>query len=922
MAGAPAAIEFRVLGGVHALRNGSHVKVGGPRQRALLALLLIADGKPVPADRLIDELWHGEPPAGAAGTLQSYVSRLRSVLAVDAVIVGSAAGYSLEVADESVDARRFERLVRDGEAALERNVPLRAVERFDAALALWSGTPFSGVSDEGALRREADRLADVHLRSREGRVAAKLELGGSEGLIDELESLVAEHPYRERLWHHLMLALYRAERQADALAAYQRARQILDGELGLEPSDELKELEAAILRHEVPAARPVESRHNLPEPLTRFIGRERELDEITTRLAEARLMSLTGVGGVGKTRLAVEAAQRVVPDYGGGVFFVDLSPLQGPDLVLREIAATVGVHEQPGAELLSLLAERLREEEALIVLDNCEHVVERTAQVTHGLLSATRRLRVLATSREVIGVEGEQTYPVPPLEPPDAVELFLARALAARPHLRRDAVAEAAAARVCTDVDGLPLAIELAAARANALSLEEIANRLEDRFRFLVSWRRLGPARHRTLREAMDWSYELLAPDDQLLLTRLSVFAGGFTLEAAAQVCVDGDSECALELLERLVNASLVLPDDREEEMRYRLLETVRQYTAERLIDDRVADRHARYYLALAEAAWAEMQSSGLVRVFRGLDPESANLRLSLERFDRSGQTESLLRLTAALWRWWWMRGELVEGRAWLSLALASGLDHPARMDALRGASTLALRQGDVASARSLADAAVAHARAGSDPLALARAQIALANAVSETAEYERAEDLYRAGANGFRGRSTWELANALMNLGDLALLRGELDDVERNAGESLELVRLSGDDAGIAVNLGNLAFAALERGDASRAAELLHEGLIRSTRVGFREWEAIMQVGLAAVEAALGEPVRAAQLLGASARVQDEIGMSLGSFEARVHARTREAVETALGSDAFAAAYASGRELGPEASVATSRAR
>jgi predicted ATPase/DNA-binding SARP family transcriptional activator len=919
MAGASAAIEFRVLGGVQALRNGAPLRLGGPRQHALLALLLVGDGRPVPSERLIDELWHGDPPAGAAGTLQSYVSRLRSALAVNGAIVGGASGYSLDAGVDNVDARRFERLVDEGQAALERGAPLRAVERFDAALALWSGSPFGGVGDEGVLHAEANRLADVHLRAREGRIAAKLEFGSSGELIDELESLVVEHPYRELLWHDLMLALYRAGRQADALATYRRARETLAGELGLEPSGELRQLEAAILRHEVPVANPAEARHNLPAPLTRFIGRDSELDEITALLAEARLVSLTGVGGVGKTRLAIAAAYRLVPDYGGGVYFVDLSVVSNPDLVPREIATALGVQSQPDVALRSEIAERLREEDLLIVLDNCEHVLEITASVSHELLAAAPGLRVLATSREVVGIEGEHNYPVPPLEPPDAVELFLARALAARPHLRLDAPAQAAATRICADVEGLPLAIELAAARANALSLEEIATRLGDRFRFLVSWRRLGPARHRTLREAMDWSYELLAADDQLLLTRLSVFARGFTLEAAAEICLDGDQGRALTLLERLVNASLIVIDDREEGMRYRLLETVRQYAAERVDDDGVADRHAAYYLARAENIAAAMQSTGLIRRFRELDPDDANLRASLELFARAGQLDSVLRLTAALWRWWWMRGELEEGRDWLALALESGFDHPSRIEALRGASTLALRQGDIASALSFAREAVTDAQAGSDPMVLARAQVALANAVSETADYERAEDLYRDAANGFRDKSRWELANALMNLGDLALNRGRLDEVERVAGESLELLRKTGDDAGIAVNLGNLAFAALERGDSRRATALLEEGLVLSRRVGFREWEAIMLVGLAAAATAQGEPVRAAQLLGASARVQDEIGVALGSFEARVHARTREDVEIALGAQDFAAAYAAGRELGPEAQPAPS---
>jgi DNA-binding SARP family transcriptional activator len=326
-------VQFHVLGGVEALRNGTPVKLGGPRQRALLALLLVAEGKAVPADRLIDELWHGEPPAGAAGTLQSYVSRLRSALAADGAIVGTASAYTLDVDDESVDARRFERLVDEGHAALERDASKRALDRFQAALALWKGAPFGDVGDEGSLRAEAERLADLNLRTREGLVTVRLRVGAVAEVIDELESLVAEHPYRERLWYQLMLALYRAGRQADALAAYRRARKTLD-ELGLEPGDELRQLEGAILRHEVPSAPTLEERHNLPAPASTFFGRVQELEELEGVILASRLVTLTGVGGVGKTRLALEAARRVLPDF-PEVVFVDLSTVSEPSICAR-----------------------------------------------------------------------------------------------------------------------------------------------------------------------------------------------------------------------------------------------------------------------------------------------------------------------------------------------------------------------------------------------------------------------------------------------------------------------------------------------------------------------------------------------------------------------------------------------------------
>ena len=334
-------------------------------------------------------------------------------------------------------------------------------------------------------------------------------------LVEELETLVREEPFRERLWGHLMLALYRGGRQADALAAYRRARSLLVEEIGVEPGEELKELEQAILRHDVPPVTPPGERHNLPAPLTSFVGREAELAEVAQLLGQRRLVTLTGVGGAGKTRLVLEAAERALPDFLEGITFVDLSGLADPALVAREAAGAFNVREQGDEAIEIRLVAHLRDVDLLLVLDNCEHVREACGELARDLLAACPRIRILATSREALGVPGEADYEVPPLGLPapaadeaelrssEAVRLFLARAREARPRLEDDDRVLASAARICRDLDGLPLALELAAARAKALSLEEIASRLADRFRFLVSWRRLTAARHRTLEEAM-----------------------------------------------------------------------------------------------------------------------------------------------------------------------------------------------------------------------------------------------------------------------------------------------------------------------------------------------------------------------------------------------------------------------------------
>jgi predicted ATPase/DNA-binding SARP family transcriptional activator len=713
-------IEFRVLGPIEVLLDGSPVPLGGPRQRVLLALLLVDAPRPVPIDRLADELWHGEPPDGASTTMRAYVSKLRTVLGADAPITSSAAGYALDVGAHDVDSVRFERLAREGREALERGATRRAASRLRSALDLWQGHPFAGVSDDGALRAEAQRLEDLRAAAFEDRIEADLALGQNADLVDDLEGLVRQYPYRERLWRHLMLALYRAERQTDALAAYRRARALLDEELGLEPGEELQHLEQLILRHEVPAARVPEERHNLPAPVSSFIGRDTELADIDRLLATGRLLTLTGVGGVGKTRLALEAARRALADSLEGVFFIDLSALSEPTLVVRQVATALDVREQPDGSLMEQLIARLRDSELLLVLDNCEHLRDACAELCGRLLESCPRLRVLATSREPLSVPGEVDYPVLPLlvPPPDAdldalraseaVRLFLARAQEAQPRRPDGPATVSTVARICRDLDGLPLAIELAAARAKAFSLEEIASRLDDRFQFLVSWRRLSPARHRTLRATMDWSYELLSDDGREFLDRLSVFAGGFTLASAAAVCLEGADQDGVELVGRLVEASLIVPEEHDGRTRYRLLETVRQYAAERL-ESRgetaaVRGRHADHFLRLAEAA--ETRGPGQAEGLRQLDADVDNLRAAAEFAIATGQTETEVRLVAALWQYWHVRGYLAEGSERLETAIAreGATAVEAYTRAAFGAGILAWSLGDYRRARGLAE--------------------------------------------------------------------------------------------------------------------------------------------------------------------------------------------------------------------------
>jgi predicted ATPase len=925
-----AANDFRILGPVEVVRDGHALRLGGRRQRALLALLLLDPGRRVSTDRLIDELWPGTPPPGAAKTLRVYVSRLRAALGEEPLLARTP-GYVLEIAADRLDARRFEQLLRDGREALARGAAGLAVDRLRGALALWRGPALADVGDGGVLALEAKRLDELRLSCLEERIEAELSLGRHDALVPELERLVAEEPLRERLWRQLVMALYRCERQADALAAYRRARTILSEELGLDPSEELRALERAVLRHDIAHPAPAVERHNLPAQLTSFIGREQELSELDGLLREHRLVTLTGVGGAGKTRLALEEAARQVGAWTGGVWLVDMTAYTDHALVPTAIARVLGVAERPDVSALDGLLDHLRTEELLLAVDNCEHLVRACGDLVHEVLRACSHVRVLATSRIALGVPGEVDYMVEPLPTPSddvpadeverfaSVRLFLERGRAARRDLAAGGAGAITVAQICRELDGLPLAIELAAARAKALSLDEIAARLDDRFRFLRSWRRLADPRHQTLRTTIDWSYDLLSEDERVLLAGLSVFAGGFSLASVAAICLDGDDTRALELVHRLVESSLVVAEELKGATRYRLLETIREYAAERLNESGAADvvlrRHAEHFLEVARHASPdhvhfapEKQTEGLAI----LDAERDNLHAAMQ-WAVTNQTDLALPLAAELRHYWLIRGYLRQGLEWLDQALVQSRPDmsPVRAQGLAAAALLARLAGDFARAQSFAEDGITVGRANDS----ARAVITCLNVLTALAglagDYDRARAHCDEAVGLARGLGSRRIeAIALFILAEAALHTRRYADLQEVGGRALELSRAIDDQEGMALALSRLGMGAVCESRLDEASSQLGEALEYATTLGFPGTGAICCYGLAVVSAGWGDPVRAARLLGAAEALRRASGSLLLPAEAAARDDTLGAIRQALVEHEVDTALEAGRRL------------
>jgi predicted ATPase/DNA-binding SARP family transcriptional activator len=973
-------LSFGLLGATSVVGEEGEIEVHGTVRRRLLTRLLVSANRPVPVDRLKDDLWEGEPPESAASTLKSHVSLLRKSLGADRVS-HRAGAYILTVEEDELDILVFERRSAAGREALRAGDRRAAADELSAALDLWRGPALSEVADTTWGQPEAVRLEEERAATLECWLQARLELGDSHELIAPAEAAVAEHPLREGLWAKLITALYLSGRQADALRAYQRLREILGEELGINPSRELVVLEGAILRQDVevlttdpvqrvramlgtpataPAGQDSQSQgakptpSNLPRELTSFIPRPAELTEVARLIDGPGLVTLTGTGGTGKTRLALRAAAEAQRHH-DAVWLCELAPIEEPADVVRQLASTIGCTDRAGTELSKTVAQRVSEGSNLVVLDNCEHLIDACADLTAKLLGEAPSLTVLATSRSPLGVPGEVIHRVPSMSVPsqgsdtgDLMDFESVRLFAERAATQGSFSVESnrtAVASICVRLDGIPLALELAAARLRTMSAGDIERRLDDRFKLLTSGARSAPHRQQTLESLIDWSYDLLDAQERDVLGRLAVFAGGFDLSAAEAVAASEDVErlAVLDTVASLVDKSLLQVDTSGMTARYRMLETVRAYAHTKL-PQQAADRsraaHAGHFLHLVEIAAPHFFGPDQLAWRARLEEDNDNLRLAFTSLITAPDgAEQALRFGAAVSRFWnsrgdygdevdllasalarqgadsqglarggalaaagylmFRRGDTSSALAYLdeALAIASALGSSSlRADSLRTMAWVADRRGEQATAVQLAGEAVAAAAQSGEPHLLARAYDVRAAATQRTdpaaarRDYAEALGYCRAAGDGL-GQ-----ASALNNLGVLDLEQHDNEGARRRFAEALALAEGVRDAALVPFLEYGAGLAACLDNDFAAAEPAFAGALQAARRTGQRTLVAYAMLGAAAVRASTGREREGALLLGASSALFEELGEQPEAIETTLLETTTASLRNSLG--------------------------
>ncbi len=899
------AIDFRILGPLDVILDGVSLRLGGPRSRALLAALVIEADRFVSRDRLIDELWGDEPPATAENALQVQIAALRRLL--PGRIETSGVAYRLAARPDEIDARRFEAAVGAARASMERR-PAAAAAQLADALHAWRGPALDGNATGRMAGAEATRLDALRRAAQIDRADACLNLGENDTVIVELTGLVGADPTDERLAGRLMLAQYRGSGASVALATFERVREALQDELAATPDTDLLELRLAIERRDPTLTGPTAG---LPAPVTRFVGRERELQETLDLLGTSRLLTLTGPGGCGKSRLALELARAMAATRLAEVHLVSLATLPPGGSVTRLIADGLDVRERRGESLITGIVSHLRNRRVLLVMDNCEHVLATVAALSADLLAGAPGLRILATSREPLGAPGEVTWalaglglPSPAASPAenlaaDAMRLLADRAASARPGFDLSGPAMISAVALCRRLDGLPLAIELAAARLRTLSLPDIVERLEGRMDLPASRGEVSAERHRTMRAAIDWSYDLLAADERQMLRRLAVFRGSIDLSAA--LVVWGDilaTDDPFESICRLVDRSMVVASPGlDGPTGYRLLETIRQYAEERLAEagEQQATRalHAAWCASLIDAArdWGgSEQETWLARLGEAHSDLLAALTWLL---GEGGDPDRALTMTANLWWYWYVRGHVAEGLVWLRRTLSATPATPSRTRAaaLRGASALARSSGDYGEAIRSGEACLAMCRELDDRQGVAGSLNSLSatalamGCIDDSVHYGEASLAEVRGSANQRG-----LGASLTNLGTALRNQDRYEAADAALREATAVFHALGDVRGETSAIINRAIVERRSGRSKAARSSCLEALRLCVLLGHAEGQvdcvdvvATLEVG----EGRFAEGLRLFEIVDAARR---RLGLEIATPDER---RDREAAVT-----------------------------
>ena len=918
-----AEVQVRLLGPFEVVTVEGPQRLPGQGERALLAALALSAGRPVAVSTLIDSLWQPDDlPGDPVNALQVRVSKLRRALAamgVTDVVDREGIAYRLLLEPSCVDVHVFRDLV---ETARRTGDPRQAVDLYDAGLALWRGEPLVDFIGPAWAAIEAAQLDELRLGAVSERAERMLTLGRYEQVAADLEPVVAAAPTRERLVGQLMTALFNTGRQAAALDAYARTRHALTEELGLDPSRELRTIMEQVLRHDpaITAAAPparrsvrqgapsasggsVVAEGNLPFRLTSFIGREHDLVRCRDLLGRVRLLTLVGSGGAGKTALAVEAARLLAGHASDGVWLVRLAAVTEPEMLIQAVADALRLSLEGGTAThlpREVLVGQLAGRDMVIVMDNCEHLIEPVASLVETLLARCPRVRVLATSREALAVPGEVQLPVAPLAVPEegtspdhvhvypAARLFLDRAAAADPARQYDADNLAAVAEICRRLDGIPLALELAAGRLTSLSAVELADHLHDRFTMLTSGSRTAEARQQTLRNTVDWSHDLLTDAQRILFRRLAVFKGGWTLQAAEAVVagLDLPRERVLDILDRLVRQSLVVAEPGPDHTRYRMLETLRQYADDRLTDagerERFATAHATFYVELGERAESGLRGSSQARWVRVVREEHPNVRAALAWLVSQGEADPALRLAGSLGMYWHL-GRHLEGRETLRtvMALPGGSPH-SRGRAMQAVSLVERPRACIVHpsaqcAAAAEDSLTIFEAAGDVPRAAFSRLLLAVEGVGAAPRVNAAALLDQADREFEQLQDPWGRAVVAFVRMEIQLKRGDEATARETAAHAVRLFRALDDGWGLSAVLYHYGYGVQRFGAYADAVPLLEEAIQVAAAAGVYntvQW-ATADLGLALL--ALGRVDEASACFARAGTISDQVGDHAG---------------------------------------------